>query len=68
MGYFDDDGNEIFPDLYPKPKLCLKCHWDSHPGEEILCNLNRIDQLNAIEFKCASFLPRKGENGLWKLN
>jgi hypothetical protein len=68
MGYFDDDGNEIFPDLYPKPKLCLKCHWDTHPGKEILCNLNRIDQLDAIEFHCASYLPMKSGNRFWKLN
>jgi len=24
-GYFDDDGNQLNPDLIPKPGLCLTC-------------------------------------------
>ena len=54
-GYFDDDGNELNPDLIPKPNLCLSCKKNEDPNEEILCNLNRLDQSNEIEFKCFAY-------------
>ncbi len=57
LGYFDDEGNEINPDLIPKPNLCLVCKknealdWE----EEMLCNLNRIDQLDDDGFRSFAF-------------
>lgn len=54
-GYFNDDGTELNPDLYPKPQLCLSCKKDDDPDEEILCNLNRLDQLDEPEFKCFAY-------------
>ncbi|MCK5170460.1 MAG: hypothetical protein KAQ75_11330 [Bacteroidales bacterium] len=54
-GYFDDDGNELNPDLIPKPNLCLSCKKNEDPNEEILCNLNRLDQRNESEFKCFAY-------------
>lgn len=56
--YFDDDGNELNPDLIPKPSLCLMCIHDDDPHEEILCNLNRFDQVNEEHFKCFAFKSR----------
>ena len=54
-GYFDDDGNQLNPDLIPKPNLCLSCKKNEDPKEEILCNLNRLDQRNESEFKCFAY-------------
>ena len=54
-GYFDDDGNELNPDLIPKPNLCLSCKKNEDPNEEILCNLNRLDQRDENEFKCFAY-------------
>ena len=53
--YFMDDGTEMNPDLYPKPQLCLSCKKEDDPNEEILCNLNRLDQLNDPEFVCYAY-------------
>jgi hypothetical protein len=55
MPYFNDDGTEFNPDLYPKPQLCLGCRKNEDPSEEILCNLNRMDQLGDEEFKCFAY-------------
>jgi hypothetical protein len=60
MGYYDDDGNEINPDFYPKPGLCLICQKLNDPHEQIPCTLNRIDQRYELEFKCGAF--EKNEN------
>lgn len=54
-GFFDDDGNELNPDLYPKPQLCLSCKKDEDPNEEILCCLTRLDQIGEPEFKCYAY-------------
>ncbi len=54
-GYFNDDGTEMNPDLYPKPQLCLSCKKQDEESEEVLCNLTRLDQLEELEFKCASY-------------
>lgn len=54
-GYFDDDGNPLNPDLFPKPQLCLSCKKDEDPNEEILCNLTRLDQVNNPVFKCFAY-------------
>jgi hypothetical protein len=32
-GYYDDDGNQLNPELIPKPGLCLTCKKDSNPNE-----------------------------------
>jgi hypothetical protein len=58
-GYFDDDGNQLNPDLIPKPGLCLLCKLndDTDPEENILCNLNRLGQVGELEFKCGTFIP-----------
>ena len=32
--YFDDDGNEVNPDLVPKPDLCITCKKENIPGKE----------------------------------
>jgi len=63
-GYFKDDGTEINPDLYPKPQLCLSCLKDSNPDEEILCNLNRIDQIGVTDFKCFAY-ENKNDLASW---
>lgn len=55
MPYFNDDGTEINPDLFPKPPLCLSCDKNDDANEEILCNLNRLDQLEESEFKCFAY-------------
>jgi hypothetical protein len=54
-GYFYYDGNELNPDLVPKPNLCLSCKKNEDSNEEILCNLNRLDQSNESEFKCFAY-------------
>ena len=54
-GYFDDDGNELNPNLISKPNLCLSCNKNEDPDEEILCNLNRLDQRTESEFICFAY-------------
>jgi hypothetical protein len=56
----DDDGNELNPDLIAKPDLCVSCAKDGDPNEEILCNLNRLDQVDEDVFKCFAYEPRDG--------
>ena len=56
--YFDDDGNEMNPDLVPKPSLCVSCAKDGEPTQEILCHLNRLDQQDEPEFKCFAYEPK----------
>ena len=53
--YFDDDGNELNPNLIPKPSLCISCVQNEDPDEEGLGNLNRLDQANESEFKCYAY-------------
>ena len=58
-GYFDDDGNEINPDLIPKPGLCITCKKDNISGkEEMLCTLTRADQQGDEEFHCEAYEPK----------
>jgi len=57
--YFDDDGNELNPDLISKPSLCISCAKDEEPNEEILCNLNRLDQQGEVDFGCEAYEPKK---------
>lgn len=55
MGYFDNDGNEFNPDLYPTPNLCLSCKKNENSKEDMICNLTRMDQLDEKEFKCFAY-------------
>ena len=59
MAYFDDDGNELNPDLIPKPHLCVGCQHDdvADETENVLCNLTRLDQSGEAEFICHAFVP-----------
>ncbi|MCP4611708.1 MAG: hypothetical protein GY845_23610 [Planctomycetes bacterium] len=57
--YFDDEGNEINPDLISKPDLCITCKKNERSGEEeILCNLTRSDQQGQDEFVCGAYEPK----------
>ena len=60
LKYFDDDGNEMNPNLTSKPALCVSCVKDEDPNEEMLCNLNRLDQQNEADFKCGAYEPKEG--------
>lgn len=55
VGYFDDDGNQYNPDLYPLPNLCQSCKKKDDPSEEFLCNMTRLDQLDEEEFRCFAY-------------
>ena len=55
MPYYDDEGNEINPELVSKPSLCITCIKDDDPNEKILCDLNRMDQCNEKDFICYSY-------------
>lgn len=58
--YYDDDGNELNPDLISKPSLCVSCAKDNgDPEEEILCNLTRLDQQDEDDFQCEAYEPKK---------
>ncbi|HEY3323337.1 MAG TPA: hypothetical protein VGP72_22975 [Planctomycetota bacterium] len=58
---FDDDGNELDPNLIVKPSLCVTCvNGDvEDPEEDMLCLLNRWDQRNDEDFKCGQYVPKK---------
>jgi hypothetical protein len=60
--FYDDDGTEVNPDLIPKPLLCISCKKDGIRNEEILCNLNRMDQLGDDEFICGAYEPSEEES------
>lgn len=55
MAYFNDDGKEYNPDLYPIPGLCTICKKKDDPKEEIICNMTRMDQQDEEEFKCFAY-------------
>ena len=59
--FFNDDGTEVNPDLIPKPSLCITCQKDEIQSEEILCNLNRMDQLGNDEFVCGAYEKKDEE-------
>lgn len=56
--YWDDDGNELDPDLIAKPDLCVSCAKDGDPSEEVLCNLTRLDQDGEDDFQCFAYEPK----------
>lgn len=57
--YWDDDGNRLYPENYPKPGLCIICKKnDGDEFEEILCNLHRLDFVDGQEeFTCGVYVP-----------
>ncbi len=55
VGYYNDDGTEYNPDLYPLPQLCMSCKKKDDSNEEIVCNLIRMDQQGEDEFICAAY-------------
>ncbi len=55
MPYFDDDGKEYKPDLYPVPNLCILCKKRDNPKEQVACNLTRMDQLGEKDFVCFAY-------------
>ena len=60
LKYFDDEGNEMNPNLTSKPALCISCVKDEDPKQEMLCNLNRLDQQGETDFKCGAYEPKEG--------
>ena len=57
--FYNDDGTEVNPDLIPKPSLYISCKKDGLSGEEeVLCDLNRMDQLGEDEFICEVYEPK----------
>ncbi len=60
MPYYDDDGNELNPNLVPKPALCIRCKSDDtqDEDEQILCNVARLDEYDENEFVCYAFVPK----------
>lgn len=60
MPFYDDDGNEIDPASVPVPKMCTLCEKNGDPNEDILCTLNRMDQIGTSSFKCGAFVSLYG--------
>ena len=60
--FFHDDGTEINPDLIPKPSLCISCKKDELRHEEVLCDLNRMAQLEKEEFVCDAYESKDSRN------
>lgn len=60
MPYFDDDGNELDPSAVPLPRLCTMCENHGIADEKILCDLNRLDQADNADFRCAAFVSLYG--------
>ena len=60
LKYFDDEGNEMNPNLVSKPALCISCVKNEDPNQEMLCNLNRLDQQGEADFKCGAYEPKEG--------
>ena len=55
MPYYDDDGNELSPQLVSKPSLCLTCKKDHIESQTILCTLTRMDAEEGEEFECGAY-------------
>ena len=63
MPYYDDNGNEVFPDIIRKPMLCLVCRVNrlGDGMDAILCSMNRHDQREDAEFYCGAFRLDDGD-------
>ena len=57
-GFFDNDGNELNPNLVSTPSLCCSCKNDEEPSQEIFCDLTRLDQQGEKEFQCYAYKPK----------
>ncbi len=55
IGFFDDNGEKLDPNLIVKPSLCTTCEKDDYPDQEIFCNLNRLDQKDEKDFECYAY-------------
>ncbi|WP_333654383.1 hypothetical protein [Dissulfurispira sp.] len=56
---YDYDGSEIYPDLLPKPSLCVICKKDDRGGiDEIQCVLTRVGQREGNNFECHRYEPK----------
>ena len=53
-GFFDDNGEQVNPDLMPKPSLCVTCKHDGDSKQEAVCALTRMDQKEE-EFRCDAY-------------
>ncbi len=60
--FYDDDGTEVNPDLFPKPQLCLSCRKNDDPREEICCILTRLDQRYDDTFTCYGYELQSGSD------
>ena len=57
MPYYNDDGEEMNPNLFTKPQLCLSCKNNDDLYEEIVCNLTRLGQIGEPKFICHGYEP-----------
>jgi len=56
---YDYDGSEIYPDLLPKPSLCVICKKNDRGGiDEIQCVLTRVSQREEKNFECHRYVPK----------
>lgn len=60
MPYFDNDGNELNPNLVAKPALCVACVSDDaeHEMGRVRCDLTRLDQQDEAAFTCHAYTPK----------
>jgi len=56
-GMFNDDGYEIRRETIKMQPLCLTCIKNNSDDweDDLLCNMNRSDQADEMEFKCYAF-------------
>jgi hypothetical protein len=56
-GIFHDDGYEIRKETIKMQPLCLTCIKNNSDDweDDILCNMNRADQADEMEFKCYQY-------------
>jgi hypothetical protein len=61
QGYLSDDGEEIDPASVPTPLLCISCLKNNDANEEVICMLNRMDQMKEVQngemFCCFVYEP-----------
>ena len=62
IGFFDDNGEKLDPNLISKPPLCTTCRKDDDQDQEIVCNLNRLDQRDEKDFECYAYESKFDED------
>ncbi len=55
FGFYDDDGNPIDPNLFPKPALCVSCKKNDDLNDEMVCAMTRLDQQGTTDFECFAY-------------